>query len=61
MVALTAIRFDEAMRCFYQTLLTKGKKKRVALTAVMRRILVRLNARVRDALALRSKNLQKNA
>jgi transposase len=51
MVALTVIRCEEDMRRFYQNLLQKGKKKKVALTAVMRRMLVRLNARVRDALA----------
>lgn len=61
MIALTAIRFDQEMRDFYQKLLAKGKKKKVALTAVMRRMLVRLNARVRDAMALRSDLLRKAA
>jgi len=52
MIALTAIRCDQEMRRFYQNLLQKGKKKKVALTAVMRRMLVRFNAKVRDALHL---------
>jgi transposase len=61
MIALTAIRFDQEMRRFYQNLLQKGKKKKVALTAVMRRILVRLNAKVRDALHLQPQFLKKAA
>ena len=52
MVALSAIKWDDAMKTFYENLLQRNKKKKVALTAVMRRILVRLNAKVRDALKL---------
>lgn len=61
MVALTAIRCDDKFRTFYQGLLQRGKKKKVALTAVMRKILVQLNAKVRDALALHSQNAPKSA
>jgi transposase len=53
MIALTAIRFDQSMRRYYQNLLQKGKKKKVALTAVMRKLLVQLNAKLRDALDLK--------
>lgn len=60
MVALSAIRCEDDMRRFYQSLLQKGKKKKVALTAVMRRMLVRLNARVRDALQLEPQIKVKN-
>jgi transposase len=54
MIALTAIRCQADIRSFYQTLLQRGKKKKVALTAVMRRLLVRFNARLRDALHLQT-------
>jgi len=52
MIALTTIRCQKEIRDYYQNLLHKGKKKKVALTAVMRRLLVRFNARLRDALNL---------
>jgi transposase len=59
MVALTAIRFDEQMKRFYQGLLQRHKKKKVALTAVMRKILVKLNAKVRDAVKLQPQKILK--
>jgi transposase len=61
MVALTRIRSAGPMRTFYQNLLARGKKKKVALTAVMRKVLVQLNAIVRDAMALAPKNQLKIA
>lgn len=51
MIAMTLLRWDESIKAFHQTLLAKGKKKKVALAAVMRKALVQLNAKVRDALA----------
>ncbi|TLM97968.1 transposase, partial [bacterium] len=48
MSALTAIRHNPSMRAFYRTLLAKGKPKKVALTACMRKLLTVLNAMVRD-------------
>lgn len=44
MGALTAVRYDEKMKVFYERLLAKGKLKKVALVAVMRKMLVILNA-----------------
>lgn len=44
MGALVASRFNENMRTFYQRLLEKGKPKKVALTALMRKLIVLLNA-----------------
>lgn len=48
MVAIVAARRNEDMKIFYDRLLKNGKKKMVALTAVMRKIITILNAQVRD-------------
>ena len=42
--ALVAIRYDEKFKQFYEELLGRGKSKMVAVTAVMRKMIVRLNA-----------------
>ena len=60
MATLVATRFNTQIRIFYQRLLAKGKPKKVALTAAMRKLLTILNTLVRtDQLwiepALRSK------
>lgn len=52
MAALTAIRYEPRLRDFYSTLKAKGKASKVALVAVMRKMLVILNARKRDAEAV---------
>jgi transposase len=46
--ALPAIRFDPDMKALFQRLKEKGKPGKVALVAVMRRMIVILNARMRD-------------
>jgi transposase len=51
MAALSAVRFNEQLRIFYQRLLANGKKKMVALNAVMRKLIVILNAKLREACA----------
>ena len=49
MAVLSAIQHDPGMKRFYQHLVDHGKKpKKVALVAVMRKILVRLNAKMRE-------------
>lgn len=48
MVALTAMRHEPVLRTFYQSLRTRGKPAKVAIVAVMRKIVVILNARMRD-------------
>ena len=48
MPALVAIRFDREIREQYQRLLEAGKAKRVAITAVMRGIVVRANTLLRE-------------
>jgi transposase len=48
MAALTAARADPILKIFYQRLIANGKKPIVAITAVMRKIVVIANARLRD-------------
>jgi transposase len=43
MAALTAARFNPVLQPFYQRLRAKNKPAKVALTAVMRRLLVYMN------------------
>jgi transposase len=50
MASLTAVRFDPGLKAFYQGLLARGKRKKVARVAAMRKLLTILNARMRDAL-----------
>jgi transposase len=40
MLAMVAVRFNPLMLTFYNKLLAKGKPKKVALIAVMRKLLV---------------------
>jgi len=49
MAALTAARWNPTLRAFYQRLRAAGKPAKVALTAVARKLLVLLNAILRDA------------
>lgn len=49
MAALTAIRFNPALKAFYQRLRARGKEAKVALTACMRKLVTILNAMLRDA------------
>lgn len=48
MASLSAVRFNPPIRAFYQRLLAQGKHKKVALTACMHKLIVMLNAMVRD-------------
>lgn len=48
MPALVAIRFNQDLRHKYQQLLKAGKAKKVAITAVMRRIIVLANTLLRE-------------
>jgi transposase len=49
MAMLSAVRFNPPIRAFYERLLAQGKHKKVALTACMRKLIVMLNAMVRDS------------
>jgi transposase len=48
MAALTAIRRGSPFRPFYERLTGRGRPRKVALVTVMRKLLVTLNAIVRD-------------
>lgn len=48
MAALTAVRWNPAIRGFYQRLVAAGKPKKVALVACMRKLLTILNTMVRN-------------
>lgn len=49
MAALSATKHNPVLRAFYQAMLKRGKEKKVALTACIRKLLTFLNAIVRDA------------
>jgi len=48
MATVSAIRANPPIRSFYQRLKAKGKPSKVAITACMRKLLVMLNAMLRD-------------
>ena len=50
MAAMAAARSKSALGDWYQSLITRGKKKMVALVALMRKIIVIANAKIRDCL-----------
>lgn len=49
MATLTATRHNSVIQSFYEQLLKRGKPKKVALTACMRKLLTMLNAMVRKS------------
>lgn len=49
MGALVGTRFNATLQAMYERLLARGKPKKVALVACMHKLLLILNARVRDA------------
>jgi len=48
MATLSAVRYNPIIKAFYQRLLARGKKKKVALTACMHKLLTILNAMIRQ-------------
>jgi len=48
MATLTAIRFNPPIKSFYERLISSGKAHKVAMTACMRKLLIMLNAMLRD-------------
>lgn len=50
MAALSAARHNPILSAFYQRLIKNGKKPIVAITAVMRKLIIIANAKIRDAL-----------
>lgn len=57
MAALVATQYNNRMKAHYQRLLQKGKPKKVALVAVMRKLLVTLNVMIRDQKTWREPSL----
>jgi transposase len=53
MGTLSAVRFNPVIRAFYTRLIAAGKKRKVAITACMRKLLVILNAMVKAGTAWR--------
>lgn len=60
MATLVATRSNPVIRGHYQQLLTRGKAKKVALVACMRKLLTILNAMVRSQTPWRAPDLQKS-
>lgn len=50
--AMSAVRFNPDIKCFYERLVKSGKHRKVALTACIRKIVTALNAMLRDDGAL---------
>jgi len=48
MATLSAIRFDDRIKGFYNNLRIKGKPAKVAITACMHKLIIIINARMRD-------------
>ncbi len=48
MAVLTSIQHNPVIRCFYHRLVAQGKHKKVALTACIRKMIIMLNAMIRD-------------
>lgn len=48
LAAMAARKSNSSLKTFYNALVATGKKKMVVLTALMRKIIVIANARIRD-------------
>jgi transposase len=48
MATLTAVRYNPTLKSFYERLIHAGKLPKVALTACMRKLLIILNAMVKN-------------
>jgi transposase len=54
MATLTGIRYNPVIKANYERLVGRGKEKKVAITACMRKLLIILNAMMRDQKPFRS-------
>jgi transposase len=59
MAALVASRHNPVIRAFYQRLVAVGKARKLALAAAMRKLLVILNAMLRDGRPLGPKTCRR--
>ncbi|MFI0348699.1 MAG: transposase, partial [Chthoniobacterales bacterium] len=48
MAALSAVRYNKVLRAFYQSLLARNKPKKLALTAVMHKLIIYLNSLLKN-------------
>ena len=48
MATLVAVRWNDHIKGFYQSLLAKGKPKKLALVACMRKLLTILNSMIKN-------------
>jgi len=48
MAAQSAVRYNEDMRVVYERLVKKGKAKKIALVAVMRKLIVLINCLIKE-------------
>ena len=58
MGTLVATRFNPQIKAFYQRLLAAGKRKKVALTACMRKLLTMLNAMLKHRMSWQAQEVQ---
>ncbi len=61
MATVNAMRFNPVIRVFGQRLKAAGKESKVAITACMRKLLVLLNAMLRDGLEWKQLKVVQNA
>jgi transposase len=57
MASLSAIRFNKTFKEFYERLIAKGKKFKVAIVAVMRKMITVLNVMVKTKTAWNENNI----
>ena len=48
MATIAGIRFNSVLRTFYERLVLKGKPKKVAITACMRKLITILNSMLKN-------------
>ena len=48
MAALAASRYNPDLKCFYRRLIAEGKKPKLALTAVMRKLVIIANTLIKE-------------
>lgn len=56
-VTMTAIRYNPKIKAYYQSLIGRGKEKKVSLVACMKKFLVTLNAIIRDSKVIEDQQL----
>jgi transposase len=56
MAALVAVRFNPVLKAFYSRLIQSGKKAKVTITACMRKLLIIINAMLRDGVSWQANN-----